>query len=368
MRVETVCRMFGVEGNFMGQKKVSSGNINTTYTAVFRDAAGQAEEYVVQKINGYVFKNPTQIMSNIALVTEHIKKKLLACGEDPTVQVLQFLHGADGKNFYQDNESNVWRVYHFIPNSVAFDATNDLNVLRNAGAAFGQFQKNLLDFDASQLYETISDFHNTPKRLDTLFASVERDEYGRVAEAKELIDYIAEKRKLAGQLMERAQAGELPLRVTHNDTKCNNVLFDKNTGRELAVIDLDTIMPGLMAYDFGDAVRFAANTAAEDEKDLSKVSLNLERFTAFAEGFVGNLGDTMTQAELDSMALGTFSITIELAARFLNDYLTGDKYFAVHYPGHNLDRAACQVALAKDMERKMDQMREIVYTIARKSK
>lgn len=359
MTVEQICQLFGITGQ-LTVTQLKAGNINSTYQVTAQD-----KDYIVQKINGYVFKNPEQIMSNIALVTGHIRAKLEQQGVDAERKVLHFLNTAEGVNFCRDEEGNVWRVYIFVPDSVAIDATDDLNVLKNAGSAFGEFQKSLLDFDASKLYETIPDFHNTPKRLDTLFASVERDECGRVAEARELIDYIAEKRELAGSLIRQVEAGDLPLRVTHNDTKCNNVLFDRNTGDALAVIDLDTIMPGLMAYDFGDAVRFAANTAAEDEPDTGKVALDLERFTAFAKGFVGALGDTMTDAELDSLAVGCFGITIELASRFLDDYLTGDKYFAVRHPGHNLERTACQVALAKDMERKLEQMKAIVREIAK---
>lgn len=366
MTVEQICRLFQIPGTLMAEKKLSAGNINLTCTALFREESGVETKYVVQRINGFVFKQPTQIMSNIEKVTAHIRQSLEAQGADADRLVLRFLHTAEGQNFWQDEEGNVWRVYYFIPNSVAVDATDDPAILRGAGAAFGQFQQQLLDFDAAQLFETIPDFHNTPKRLDTLFADVDADICGRVSECRELIDYISAKRELAGSLIRAVEAGELPLRVTHNDTKCNNVLFDADTGAALAVIDLDTIMPGLMAYDFGDAVRFAANTAAEDEPDTSKVALDLEKFRAFAEGFVGALGNTMTEAELDSLSLGAFAITIELASRFLDDYLTGDRYFAVKHPEHNLERTACQVALARDMECKLEQMKAIVREIAGK--
>ncbi len=366
MTVEQICRLFGIPGELVAEKKLSAGNINLTCTALFRDENGAETRYVVQRINGFVFKQPTQIMSNIEKVTAHIRTRLEAQGADADRLVLQFLHIASGANFWQDEEGNVWRVYYFIPNSVAVDATEDPAILRGAGSAFGQFQKFLLDFDAAQLFETIPDFHNTPKRLDRLFADVAEDPCGRAAECRDLIDYISEKRELAGSLIRAVEAGELPLRVTHNDTKCNNVLFDGTTGEPLAVIDLDTIMPGLMAYDFGDAVRFAASTAAEDEPDTSKVALDLNKFRAFAEGFVGALGDTMTDAELDSLSVGAFAITIELASRFLDDYLTGDRYFAVKRPNHNLERTACQIALAKDMERKLDEMKSIIREIAKK--
>ena len=366
MTVEQICRIFQISGTLTEEKQLSAGNINLTCTATFRDQSGKETKYVVQRINGFVFKQPTQIMSNIEKVTTHILARLESQGADAERMVLTFLHTETGANFWQDEEGNVWRIYFFIPNSVAVDATEDPAILRGAGAAFGQFQKFLLDFDASQLFETIPDFHNTPKRLDTLFAHVEEDPCGRAEECKDLIDYLAAKRELAGSLVRAVEAGALPLRVTHNDTKCNNVLFDGTTGEPLAVIDLDTIMPGLMAYDFGDAVRFAASTAAEDEPDTSKVALDINKFKAFTEGFVGTLGDTMTDAELDSLSVGAFAITIELASRFLDDYLTGDRYFAVKRPGHNYDRAACQIALARDMERKLDEMKAIVRAIAQK--
>lgn len=364
MTVAQICSCFNVPGTLVEEKKLSAGNINATYTALFRDEAGRETKYVVQRINGFVFKQPTQIMSNIDKVTAHIRARLEAQGADADRLVLQFLHTPEGANFRQDEEGNIWRIYYFIPNSVAHDATSDLDILRGAGAAFGRFQKQLLDFDAAALFETIPDFHNTPKRLDTLFADVAADSCGRVAECKDLIEYIADHREQAGSLIRAVEAGTLPLRVTHNDTKCNNVLFDADDGAPLAVIDLDTIMPGLMAYDFGDAVRFAASTAAEDEPDTSKVALDLNKFRAFAEGFVGELGDTMTEAELDSLSEGAFAITIELASRFLDDYLTGDRYFAVKRPGHNLERTACQIALAQDMERKLPEMKQIVREIA----
>ena len=363
--VEGICREFGIRGDLLSEQQMRAGNINTTYSVIFRDEDGHAAEYVVQKINGYVFRNPTQIMSNVALVTEHMDEKILADGGDPCRMVLHFLKKESGENFTKDEEGNVWRVYQFIPNSVCFDATEDLQVLQRAGEAFGRFQKNLMDFDATKLYETIEDFHNTPKRLDRLFDDIAADPCGRVSECEELILYIAEKRAEAEEVVREVEDGVIPLRVTHNDTKCNNVLFDKQTHAALAVIDLDTIMPGLMAYDFGDAIRFAANTAAEDEPDLTKISLDLEKFRAFTKGFVGVLGSECSEAELESLAKGCFGITIELASRFLDDYLTGDKYFTTRYPGHNLVRAAAQVALAKDMEKKLPQMQQIVREAAK---
>ena len=299
-------------------------------------------------------------MQNIDLVTGHIRAK-----QDATQVALHFHHTATGKNYYIDeDDAAFWRLYTFIP-AIAYNECDDLTVLHNAGEAFGRFQQQLSDFDASLLFETIPDFHNTPKRLDTFFLHVGEDPLGRAAEIAVEIQRIRDCRDLASQLYEQYVAGELPLRVTHNDTKINNVLFDAATKRPLTVIDLDTVMPGLAMYDFGDAVRFAASTAAEDEQDLSRVSLDLDKYRAFAEGFIAPIRHALTQKELDSMALGAIAITAELASRFLDDYLLGDKYFKVNYPGHNAVRARCQLRLLDDMIRKYDDMRTIITDLAK---
>lgn len=349
----------------MGREKIRSGNINTTYKAMFRNMDDELSEYIVQKINGYVFKKPEMIMENIARVTEHMRKRMESDGRNADRLVLRFLETEEGKNYVVDDDGFVWRAYPMIEDSVSFDATTDVRVLENAGAAFGQFQKDLLDFHAADLNETIIDFHNTPKRLATLFADADADPMGRAAEVKEELDYLRESCAAASRPIEMLTNGEMPIRVTHNDTKCNNVLFDKKTGDALAVIDLDTVMPGLMIYDFGDAIRFAANKAPEDEPNLNRVGLDLSRFAAFTYGFIGVLGDTIWPSELDNMALGVFAITIELASRFLDDYLTGDQYFKTDYPGHNLVRARCQIALAKDIMKKFDQMQSVIQAAAK---
>lgn len=360
MTIEFVCRAFQIPGRYIRCVTLHSGNINGTYLVTFREN-DREQDYIVQKINAYVFKNPVEIMSNINAVTEHIKNKIEAGTHRDTARfVLQFLKTKEDVNFYLGREGNVWRAYRFIDNSVTYDSSDDLVVLENAGHAFGQFQKDLMDFDATRLYETIPDFHNTPKRLDTLFAHAEEDPLGRCCEVREELQYLRDSRAQVDRLFSLVNEGKIPYRVTHNDTKCNNVLFDRDSGEALAVIDLDTVMPGLIMYDFGDAVRFAANTAVEDEPDTSLVSLDLTRYTAFTWGFVSSLGELITQAELDNMALGAYCITVELASRFLDDYITGDKYFATRYPGHNLDRARCQITLAKDMERQLEEMQAVV--------
>ncbi len=347
---------FRLKGEFDTYSLITHGNINTTYRVFYKNPD---KSYIFQKVNTYVFKEPVHIMKNIDLVTEHIRKK------NASGAALHFHHTDSGKNYLFAADNTFWRVTNDIE-SLTYQGSSDPKVLFMAGKAFGEFQLALSDFDASLLYDTIPDFHNTKKRLEGFFANVEKDEYGRVKEVEREIDFIRSQRETASRLTEMFESGKIPARVTHNDTKINNVLFNKLTGQPLAVIDLDTVMPGLAAHDFGDAVRFAANTAAEDEKDLSKVSLSLELYESFAEGFISAAAPILTDAEIETMALGGLTIAIELGMRFLDDYITGDKYFTTHYEGHNLVRTRCQLALAADMIKKMEQMNEIVYKTAQK--
>lgn len=347
---------FRLQGEFDSYELITHGNINDTYRVCYKNPD---KSYVFQKVNTYVFKEPTHIMRNIDLVTEHIR------GKNTDSVALHFHHTNDGKNYLFTEEKKFWRVMNDL-DSITYQGSSDPEVLKQAGRAFGEFQLQLSDFDASLLYETIPNFHNTKKRLEGFFANVEKDEYGRVSEVKEEIEFIRSHREMASRLTELCESGKLPVRATHNDTKINNVLFNKETGEPLVVIDLDTVMPGLAAHDFGDAVRFAANTAAEDEKDLSKVSLDLDLYRGFAEGFISAAAPILTDAELETMALGAITIAIELGMRFLDDYITGDKYFVTRYEGHNLVRARCQLTLAADMEKKMDEMNRIIAETAQK--
>ena len=349
-------KQFRLTGGVYAYSSIKNGNINSTYKVTYRQPDGSMKAYIFQKINTFVFNKPMEIMENIDRVTTHIRSK------NQNRISLHFHHTADGKNYVFDEDGSFWRVMNCI-DSITFDTCDDLSVICSTGEAFGAFQMQLADFDGSTLHETIADFHNTRKRLDTLFAHAAEDPCGRCAEAKEEIDYIASVREKACELCDRYYAGEFPVRVTHNDTKSNNVLFDRETKQPLVVIDLDTVMPGMAMYDFGDAVRFIANTAAEDEPDLSRVFFDTAKFRAFAKGFIGEVKGSLTQAELDSMTLGAFSITVELASRFLDDYLTGDKYFKVNYPGHNLVRTRCQLRLAKDILRKFDELQWIVKDV-----
>lgn len=362
MEIKQICEIFGICGSLKEYSAIKTGNINKTYKVTFEED-GAVRDYIVQDINKFVFKDPEHIMSNINGITEHISKKYDA--DSAEKYVLHFLKTKDGANYFIDEDDRFLRAYRFIPRSVTYDVFDDLKILENAGSAFGKFQMQLADFDASSLYDIIPNFHNTASRFEALERSANADVCGRRDEVADILEFLSKNKEIALSLVSMLSAGELPLRVTHNDTKCNNVLFDFETGEPLAVIDLDTVMPGLTAYDFGDAVRFAANTACEDEADLSAVSLDLDKYEAFTAGFVTQTADAMTEGELETLYLGPIVMTLELTARFLTDYLDGDKYFKCNYEKHNLVRAKCQARLAEDMMQKTEQTKLIIRKYAK---
>lgn len=355
MTIEGICRSFGIEGDIVACDVIKSGNINDTFKITVRNGKTR-EQYIVQQINTYVFRNPTAMMQNISRVTSHISSKFPS-GMDR--MVLNFLKISNGESCFFD-EGKCWRVYKFIDKSVTYDSCDDVEILEQAGIAFGRFQKMLADFDAASLYETIPDFHDTEKRMETLFTHIKEDAFKRAGEAFAEIEFLKENYDSAVKLTRMQKEGILPLRVTHNDTKCNNVLFDEVTKEALAVIDLDTVMPGLALHDYGDAVRFSANTAQEDEPDASKISLDVNKFKAFTKGFLATAGDVLTEIEKENLVDSVIVMGMELAGRFLDDYITGDKYFKVDYPGHNLVRARSQITLVRDVINKYDILREII--------
>ena len=356
-----IANHFGLEGEVQSVDVVSNGHINSTYDVTIQ-YNGENHRYIFQKLNIFVFKNPKKIMGNIARITKHISSKLEEVGESQD-RVMHFYKTPAGKNYHMGTQG-FWRISDYVPNTVTYNECDDLGKLRSAGTAFGEFQTWLSDFDAADLYETIPHFHDTRSRIAVLLRHINEDPCGRAEEVAAEIEQIREWRSMAVRLNELVDSQELPLRVTHNDTKMNNLLFDQDTHEAKTVIDLDTVMPGLVAHDFGDAVRYAANVAAEDEPDTTKVALDMDRFRAFAEGFVPPITHSLEQMEIDTLALGAFTITVELAVRFLDDYITGDRYFKIGYPTHNLVRARCQLALAKDMFNRMDEMNRIVAEIA----
>lgn len=346
---------FGLPGRVSSYEAITNGHINATYKVVYAQDCGE-KAYLFQKVNTNVFRSPVMIMENIDLVTTYMRK------EFPDQASLHFYRTDGDVNYFVCSDGGFWRVMDYV-DSVTLNSCDDLITVENTGKMFGRFQMQLAGLDGTLLHETIPNFHNTRMRFDTLFADVERDICGRVCEVGDEIAYLASVRERVAQLSDRVASGEIPTRVTHNDTKSNNILFDKQTLEPLVVIDLDTIMPGAVAYDFGDAIRSIANTAAEDEAELSKVSLDIEKFRAFARGFVSETHSALDAVELDSLVLGAFTMTVELVARFLDDYITGDTYFRCGYPAHNLVRARCQMKLAMDIERKWDELEGVIREI-----
>ena len=347
-----VSRLFRIEYDYLGYETIQMGNVNRTYKVNFMLPEGKPKSFLVQNVNTYAFRNPIGLMENIDNVTEHIR------GKKPGQVALHFHHTADRKTYVIDGD-NFWRMTNYVP-SVTFNAVKDPNVLRNAGMAFGEFQMQLADFDINLLHETIPGFHNTRQRYEMLHEAIRADKAGRVKDVQEEIDYLLSVQDLACTLTDLQKEGKLPLRVTHNDTKINNVLFHPEDHSAMVVIDLDTVMPGLMGHDFGDAIRFAANTVEEDCPDTGKVAVDMDVFRAFAEGFLAMTAKTMTETEVDTLALSCFCLTAELSVRFLTDYIDGDLYFNIKSPDHNLVRTRCQLALAKDMLKKMDEMKALV--------
>ena len=347
-----ISRLFCIDYEYTGYETIQMGNVNQTYKVNFLQPDGTPKSFLVQNVNTYAFRNPVGLMDNIDKVTEHIREK------KPGQVALHFHHTADRKTFVVDGE-NFWRMTNYVP-SVTYNTVKDLTIVRNAGQAFGEFQMQLADFDLSQLIETIPGFHNTRKRYESLEEAIAQDRVGRVSQVREEIDWLLSVKDQACRLTDLQMEGKLPLRVTHNDTKINNVLFDPKDNHAMVVIDLDTVMPGLMGHDFGDAIRFAGNFVEEDCPDFDRAGVDLEVFQAFAEGFLSMTADTMVPAEVDTLALSCFALTTELSVRFLDDYIRGDLYFNTKYPGHNLVRTRCQLALAKDMLKKMPQMETIV--------
>lgn len=331
-----------------------SGHINSTWLVIHKSADGSEFKQLLQMINHYVFKNPDELMENITGVTEFLRDKV---EQDGTLTVIPTL---DGKNYYLDNAGNYWRVYRFIENATGYDKIEKDSDFYNCGLAFGEFQQLLAEYPAEKLHETIVNFHNTPSRFADFKKALAEDPKGRAKDVKAEIDFVLERECKADAITSKLASGEIPWRVTHNDTKLNNILIDNVTGKAKCVIDLDTIMPGAAAYDFGDCIRFGASTGAEDETDLSKIEVDLHLFQVFASGYLTSANKFLTPAEKDSLVTGAYLMTLECGVRFLTDYINGDVYFKIHRENHNLDRCRTQFKLVADMEKKENEMREFV--------
>lgn len=358
-QIKEVCDRFGLQGEYRSYEVVNSGHINTTYRVYyFRD--GEMKDYILQRVNTYVFRDPVGVMGNISSVTEYIRTKIKETHETAKRNVLHYSKTAEGDYYTFMDDGAFWRCCRYIDNSVCFEHTDNLKVIEESGRAFGEFQMYLTDYPVEKLSIVIPHFHNTVRRYEAFRDAIKEDEKERVAEVQELIDGYLALEEIATRPYRLQRQGVLPLRVTHNDTKTSNILFDAKTLEHLSVIDLDTVMPGLVAFDFGDAIRVAASTAAEDERDLEKVALDMEKYEAFTRGFVGMVGSLLTEDEERTLALGAVAMTVECGMRFLTDYINGDKYFKIHYPDQNLVRAKCHLVLANDMIKHLDEMQAIV--------
>ena len=354
--IKTAFNAFERGGNIVSVNQITAGLINATYLI----ETDKKEKYILQKINTFVFKNPDELMENIVGVTKYITEKIKENGGDYKRENLNFLPCNSGKYYFRDENNDAWRMYIYVDEALTYNKPKNDDTFRSAGQSFGRFMKLLAGYPAATLNETIKNFHYTPARYENFLKAVEADVKGRKAVCEEEIKFVTDRKADTHKLTDLIESGDLPLRVTHNDTKLNNVLFDINTDKSICVIDLDTIMPGLSLYDFGDSIRSGANTGAEDEPDLSKVGIDLALFEAYADGYLSETADSLCDAEIENLAFGAKLMTFECGMRFLTDYLEGDVYFRTTHAEHNIIRARNQFRLVADMEAHMDEMNAIV--------
>lgn len=341
-----------------------NGHINDTYLVICDDA-GNEKKYILQRMNHSIFRNPQALMENVAGVTSYLQEKIRERNGDPDRETLSVIKTKTGENYFEDSLHNFWRVFPFIEDTYCLEKVENAGDFYDCAQAFGSFQRQLADYPAETLHETIPLFHHTPSRFQTFQKAVREDPLGRADSVREEINFALAREADTHVLTDLLEKGELPLRVTHNDTKLNNILFDAVTKKALCIIDLDTVMPGLSLYDFGDAIRTGANTGAEDETDLSKIGLNLSLFETFAAGFLTGCAGSLTPLEIELLPMGAKLMTYECGIRFLADYLVGDVYFKIHREHHNLDRARTQFKLVADMEAKWEEMAEIFRRLSR---
>lgn len=348
---------FKVQGKIIKVEPYGNGHINTTFL-IECDDNGIINRYIMQKINTNVFPNVDGLMNNILSVTSYLKERIIENGGDPDRETLNLILTLDGKSYYKCDEG-AYRIYKFIEDTIALQIAEDKKVFEGAGYAFGNFINLLNDFDASGLFEVIKNFHNTADRFQKFINAVDKNIVGRVSSVQEEIDFVLKRSAICDSIVSLLESKTLPMRVTHNDTKLNNVLICERTGEPTCVIDLDTIMPGSLLYDFGDAIRSGCNTGLEDEPDLSKVGFDIGLYESFTKGFMTGIGNCITPVERDLLSLGAIMMTFECGMRFLTDYLEGDVYFKTHYPEHNLVRCHTQFKMVSDMESIRDKMDDI---------
>ena len=359
--VQGICEQFCLDGQIISCIPFGNGHINDTYCVTCSEG-GAAVRYVLQRINTAVFRKPDEVMENVLRVTEWLRERITREGGDPEREVLTVIPVKGSGPFFR-NGGDCWRMYRYIEDATAYETAEDEHIFRESAVGFGHFQYLLSDFPAHLLHETIPDFHNTVKRFRDFEQAVGENRNGRLNLAQRETEFLLARRDTAGVLLDLLKSGDLPLRVTHNDTKLNNVMIDNRTGKAVCVIDLDTVMPGLSATDFGDSIRFGASTAREDEPDIAKVQFDLRRFACYTEGFLEGCASALTKTEREMLPWGARVITFEQAIRFLGDYLNGDTYYKTEYPEHNLVRARTQIRLLQQMEEQMDEMNAAVASL-----
>lgn len=361
--LDKIVENFQIYGDFVKAIPFGTGHINDTFLATFNHG-GNPSCYIVQRINHNVFKQPVQVMSNIFRVTGHIRKKMKELGIGETSRrVLTFIPTRDNKEVYEDADGNFWRAYIFIDQARTFDVVKEPIHAYKAAKAFGEFQQMLSDFPGSELFETIPNFHNGQWRFQNFLEALKADVKGRAASAQKEIDFLMAHKDMFDKLPEMIKNGEIPIRVTHNDCKINNVLLDEKTDDGICVIDLDTIMPGLVLYDFGDMIRTSTNSGAEDEKDLDKIYMKFENFEAVAKGYLEAAGNFLTKAERDNLVFSGKLITLIIGTRFITDYLAGDVYFKTKYDDHNLVRCRTQFKLVASIEEQEEKMEAFIKSL-----
>lgn len=351
---------FALEGEVTEAIPFGSGHINDTIRVTCVLEGGGEKRYILQRMNHEIFKNPVELMENVMNVTSFLRKKIIAAGGNPDRETLNVVPTREGENFLKDRNGDYWRAYLFIEDATSYDAVEKPEDFYNSALAFGNFQRLLADYPAATLHETILNFHNTVSRFADFKKAVEEDVRGRAKDVQKEIQFVLDREADCHIICDALANGEIPLRVTHNDTKLNNIMIDNATSKGICVIDLDTVMPGSALYDYGDSIRFGASTGAEDEQNLELISCDLGLFEIYTKGYVEGCAGSLTEKEIRLMPMGAKLMTLECGMRFLGDHLNGDTYFKIHRENHNLDRARTQFKLVADMEAKWDQMAAIV--------
>jgi len=354
--LKKIAESFDIGDTVVNVEKIGNGNINSSFKVTC-----EKRNYFLQKINTAVFKNPEMLSENIITVCKYQRELVLSRGGDPEREAMNPIMTLGGNSIYE-HSGEFWRMFKFVEGSVSYDSTTP-ELFEKAGNAFGCFQRDFDKFDAAMLHETIAYFHDTAHRYEVFCEAAENDTAERAASARNEIAFIKERKEVCSLIVDELKSGAIPLRISHNDTKLNNILFDEKNGDTLTIVDLDTVMPGSLLYDFGDAIRFGASTASEEETDLSKVSFDINMFKRFAAGYLGGIGDGITDREIELLPISVLVMALELGIRFLTDYLMGDVYFGAKHPAYNLERARVQLTLCADIEKKLEEMSVVIAEI-----